>query len=241
MGKTKAQKKHGRGERRVAGFDEVAARNTDSFERRPAPTAAPAVEESSEDEGGEGEGEKSPVKRSKHRVEEEEIRAIGAAEEETGIRAGLSRKQRDELDKAEAKKRYEKLHKEGKTDEAKADLARLAEVKARREQQRLDREAADKLAEDTKASQRGGHERNEALLEALGNEGARMRGARSKENKKKKDQEKQAEVQQKRGVNDDILYTPYAGIGIEAKKPVELADTVPYSMEACKREEEDFM
>merc|ERR1711933_390871 len=70
----------------------------------------------------------------------------------------ITRRQREEMEKAAAKKRYEQLHKEGKTDEAKADLARLEEVKKRREEaakKRADEEADQKAKEaqkDTKKS-----------------------------------------------------------------------------------------
>ena len=40
---------------------------------------------------------------------------------------------REELEKQQAKERYEKLHLAGKTDEARADLARLALIKKQRE------------------------------------------------------------------------------------------------------------
>ena len=54
----------------------------------------------------------------------------------------LSRREREALQAQQAKERYQKLHAEGKTDEAKSDLARLALVRERR-----DAEAARKKAE----------------------------------------------------------------------------------------------
>jgi len=51
---------------------------------------------------------------------------------------------REELEKQQAKERYEKLHLAGKTDEARADLARLALVRKQRE------EAAKKREEERK-------------------------------------------------------------------------------------------
>merc|ERR1712008_423009 len=53
-------------------------------------------------------------------------------EERDGVE--LTRKQREELERNAARRRYEELHKAGKTDEAPADLARLEEVKKRREE-----------------------------------------------------------------------------------------------------------
>ncbi|ETS85944.1 hypothetical protein PFICI_03969 [Pestalotiopsis fici W106-1] len=56
--------------------------------------------------------------------------------------AGMSRKERESMEAAQAKERYRKLHEAGKTDEAKADLARLKVIRERREA-----EAARKQAE----------------------------------------------------------------------------------------------
>jgi hypothetical protein len=47
--------------------------------------------------------------------------------------AGMSRKERESMEAAQAKERYRKLHEAGKTDEAKADLARLALIREKRE------------------------------------------------------------------------------------------------------------
>ena len=44
--------------------------------------------------------------------------------------------------KQQAQARYQKLHAEGKTDEAKSDLARLAIIRKQREDAKLKREAA---------------------------------------------------------------------------------------------------
>ena len=41
---------------------------------------------------------------------------------------------REAIEKEQARQRYEKLHAEGKTDEARADLARLAIIKKQREE-----------------------------------------------------------------------------------------------------------
>ncbi|XP_012556287.1 28 kDa heat- and acid-stable phosphoprotein isoform X1 [Hydra vulgaris] len=46
----------------------------------------------------------------------------------------LSRREREAIEKEQARLRYEKLHAEGKTDEARADLARLAIVRKQREE-----------------------------------------------------------------------------------------------------------
>ncbi|KAK4701268.1 hypothetical protein P7C70_g4970, partial [Phenoliferia sp. Uapishka_3] len=45
----------------------------------------------------------------------------------------MSRREKEQADKAAAKERYAKLHAAGKTDEAKSDLGRLAEIRKQRE------------------------------------------------------------------------------------------------------------
>ncbi|KAI9429019.1 casein kinase substrate phosphoprotein PP28-domain-containing protein, partial [Lactarius indigo] len=45
----------------------------------------------------------------------------------------LTRREREQKEKQEAKDRYWKLHLEGKTDQAKADLSRLARIREERE------------------------------------------------------------------------------------------------------------
>lgn len=54
--------------------------------------------------------------------------------------AQLSRREREELERQRAEAHYQKLHAEGKTDQAKADLARLAIIKQQREEAAKKRE-----------------------------------------------------------------------------------------------------
>ncbi|XP_012670084.1 pdgfa associated protein 1a [Clupea harengus] len=60
----------------------------------------------------------------------------------------LSRREREEIEKQQAKERYMKLHLEGKTDQARADLARLAIIKKQREDAAKKREDQKKVKED---------------------------------------------------------------------------------------------
>ncbi|KAK6168989.1 hypothetical protein SNE40_020126 [Patella caerulea] len=62
----------------------------------------------------------------------------------------LSRREREELEKTEAKKRYDQLHMEGKTTEAQADLARLALIRKQREEQAKKRDEERKELENKK-------------------------------------------------------------------------------------------
>ncbi|KRZ32048.1 28 kDa heat- and acid-stable phosphoprotein, partial [Trichinella pseudospiralis] len=59
----------------------------------------------------------------------------------------LSRKEKEALEKEQARQRYLKLHAEGKTEEARADLARLAIIRKNRE------EAAKKRQEEAAAKE----------------------------------------------------------------------------------------
>ncbi|CAG0915796.1 unnamed protein product [Notodromas monacha] len=72
--------------------------------------------------------------------------AAGEARVEGGA-VQLSRREREELQKQRAKAHYQKLHLEGKTEEARADLARLAIIRKQRE------EAAKKKEEERKDNQ----------------------------------------------------------------------------------------
>ncbi|GAA5942252.1 hypothetical protein JCM1841_003101, partial [Sporobolomyces salmonicolor] len=70
----------------------------------------------------------------------------------------MSRREREEKQKAEAKERYQKLHAAGKTDEARADLARLAAIRKQREAAKAakDQDAASKEAEQKAALAKSG-------------------------------------------------------------------------------------
>lgn len=74
----------------------------------------------------------------------------------------LSRREREELDRQRAKAHYQKLHAEGKTEEAQADLARLALVRKQRE------EAARKREEEKKAKESASIAKKEQTGKALG-------------------------------------------------------------------------
>lgn len=67
----------------------------------------------------------------------------------------LTRREREAIEKEQARQRYEKLHAEGKTDEARADLARLAIIKKQREDaaKKKEQEKKDKDAKLVEAEQ----------------------------------------------------------------------------------------
>lgn len=64
----------------------------------------------------------------------------------------LSRREREELEKQRAALHYQKLHAEGKTEEARSDLARLAIIKQQREEAARKREVEKKEKELAKQS-----------------------------------------------------------------------------------------
>ena len=70
---------------------------------------------------------------------------------DTNTEATLSRREREELEKQQAQQRYQKLHAEGKTEQAQRDLARLAIIRKQRE------EAAKKKEEVKKGNEWGVH------------------------------------------------------------------------------------
>jgi len=88
-----------------------------------------------ESEEEEGEGQKGIIEvenpnHMKNKLKKaDDITAEGAA----GAAPELSRREREAIEKEQARQRYEKLHAEGKTDEARADLARLAIIRKQRE------------------------------------------------------------------------------------------------------------
>uniref|UniRef100_A0A8C4QBC5 Pdgfa associated protein 1a n=1 Tax=Eptatretus burgeri TaxID=7764 RepID=A0A8C4QBC5_EPTBU len=65
----------------------------------------------------------------------------------------LSRREREELEKQQAKERYRKLHIAGKTEQARADLARLAIIRKQREEAAKKREDQQKEKESIKNKQ----------------------------------------------------------------------------------------
>lgn len=63
------------------------------------------------------------------------------------VKVELSRREREELEKQRAREHYNKLHAQGKTDQAKADLARLAIIRKQREDAAARREMEKKMKE----------------------------------------------------------------------------------------------
>lgn len=74
-----------------------------------------------------------------------QVKKVGELDVNDGSKPELSRREREEIEKQRAREHYQKLHAQGKTEEARADLARLAIIRQQRE------EAAKKRDEDKKS------------------------------------------------------------------------------------------
>lgn len=235
--------------RHVGGFEEVAARNRESgvpgpWDRKGGGKGAGSggVPPSAPNDGVEDSEEEKPKAKRTGVVDGMTVENPNARpynEERDGVQ--LTRRQREEIEKNLNKKRYEELHKQGKTAEAKADLARLDEVKKRREEaakrrseeeeSKKEKEVADKKAAQANAEQR-------AYLGGVAS--SKLRGDRSGKDKvteKDKDADK-----------DDVTQVEELAASSEAPpvyKPP-LVDSGPYivgdgSMKSCREVEDDFM
>eukprot|EP00933_Yihiella_yeosuensis_P043201 TRINITY_DN37930_c0_g2_i2.p1 TRINITY_DN37930_c0_g2~~TRINITY_DN37930_c0_g2_i2.p1 ORF type:complete len:284 (+),score=117.02 TRINITY_DN37930_c0_g2_i2:64-915(+) len=171
----------------------------------------------------------------------------------------LTRKQREELEKQAAQRRYQELHKAGKTDEAKADLARLAEVKARREAAAKAKAEAESAAsgktkvEEAKAIGRAALTKE--LKSAMGTEGERVRGKKkgSKDEKDKDDkdekdeeedgvafEEEKPKTKKINGVDESNMYSFVSDVK-KVKEEGSRFKATDGTIEACRAAEEDFM
>jgi hypothetical protein len=173
----------------VAGFDEVRRRN-EEFDREAEEAKIAArrgkKEESSDDDepaptkeirgaksGAFGNTEDAEPKPSS--IDDELAKDLAPI----GMNDGgnkLSKKQREEKNKEEARRRYEKLHAEGKTEEYQKDMSRLEEVRRRREAAAKEKEEATQKAETERLAARGGM--TAELKSALGGE-VRKAGSRT--------------------------------------------------------------
>ncbi|GAA5849335.1 hypothetical protein JCM3766R1_005320 [Sporobolomyces carnicolor] len=121
---------------------------------------------SSASTGGRGLGERKVVKspeeiarlREAKKVEKKPASTDSPKNLNKGAPVQMSRREREEKEKAAARERYMALHAAGKTDEAKKDMARLAAIRKQREAQKAakEKEAADKEAARTAALAKSG-------------------------------------------------------------------------------------
>ncbi len=130
------------------------AKKEAAIKRKATKAAAPgdlpsSSEEEEEEDDSDGPAPANPNHTAKSRSQASAAPVLpsdGATPAKTGGKqkplSQLSRREREALQAQQAKERYQKMHAEGKTDEARADLARLSLIKEKREM-----EAARKKAE----------------------------------------------------------------------------------------------
>lgn len=262
----------------VASVDDVKARNKgemSAYDKARATRSKKPIDPDAEEEESEEESEEEQ----KPEVKEEKKSSGGYASGVAGIETAnpnairhvdkegveLTRKQREELDKQAARRRYEELHKAGKTDEAKSDLARLEEVKKRREEakKRAEDEAkAKEVAVDAKAIGRAALTKE--LKDVMGTDGERVRGSKKKgkdkddedaaktdsskkvekaEETKKSDESKADTSPKKKTVNGVDVENAYSFVtGAEkVKEQGSRFEATDGTIEACREAEADFM
>lgn len=212
-------------DRKVGDFGSVQARNEQKWLEK-------KDDEDEDEESGSEEEEDEKEKDPNVYVKEKAVNSVMAQvaamrinEGEEGVveKAQPTRREKEAMQKEAARKRYEKMHAEGKTDEAKADLARLAEIKAKREAQRVEREEADAKA---KAAREAANLREE-YVKNLGGETAGKRKKDKKDKKEKKDKKKDNSDSDS---GDDNFVNPYAFNDIKNdKKEKAPAASDPYA------------
>ena len=152
--------------RRFTSPDELEAQNKEYREKKREETDESSSEESSDEE---------QVRTNNPNVQQTRNKKLNSLTDTQQGGQPLSRRQREEIQKAEAQRRYRQLHAQGKTDEARADLARLAIIRKEREaaaaRKKVEKEEAEKKAKA----------RKEASLNAIKS----GPGARRARNKKK--------------------------------------------------------
>eukprot|EP00270_Netrium_digitus_P003180 TRINITY_DN1359_c0_g1_i1.p1 TRINITY_DN1359_c0_g1~~TRINITY_DN1359_c0_g1_i1.p1 ORF type:complete len:168 (+),score=66.61 TRINITY_DN1359_c0_g1_i1:143-646(+) len=108
-------------------------------------------EEEEDDEAVEGEDEKSKGVAGLIQVENPNApkkAAVKASQANVNAATELSRREREELAKQQAKERYMKLQEQGKTEQAQKDLERLKEIRQQREEAAKRRE--ERVAKEAK-------------------------------------------------------------------------------------------
>ena len=127
-------------------------------------------EESSSEEDSDSESDKEPIieVNNPNRVLKKNKKIAELTDVPTGP-TELSRREKEEVARQEAARRYQQLHAQGKTDEARADLARLAIIRKQRE------EAAHKREQEKKDKELRAQASKEASLQAIKSKGKRKK------------------------------------------------------------------
>ncbi|XP_060521725.1 28 kDa heat- and acid-stable phosphoprotein-like isoform X1 [Cylas formicarius] len=105
-------------------------------------------EESSEEDTGKAKGVSNLIEIENPNRVQKKVKKVSTLKTDELHKPQLSRREREEIEKQKAHAHYQKLHAEGKTDQARADLARLAIIRQQREEAKKRREAEQKEKED---------------------------------------------------------------------------------------------
>lgn len=139
---------HTRFRKQQQGSDDSSSEEEEEAEKRE--SGSSSEEESSDEDTGKAKGVDGLIEiENPNRVQKKAAVKVGQAA--SLPKPELSRKEKEELEKQQAAARYQKLHAEGKTEEARADLARLAIIKQQRAEAAARREK-EKKERDEKAA-----------------------------------------------------------------------------------------
>ncbi|CAK9053034.1 28 kDa heat- and acid-stable phosphoprotein (PDGF-associated protein) (PAP) (PDGFA-associated protein 1) (PAP1) [Durusdinium trenchii] len=241
--KFKTDHRRGGGSKHVSSFEEVKARNAgeeSAYDKARAARAGRAKEEEAE----ESEEEAKPVRKPRDEVFGEVCNpnAGGYAHvDKHGVE--LTRKQREEIERQAARRRYEELHKAGKTAEAQADMKRLEEVKKRREEaaRKREEEAAAKESKAQDAKEVGKAAVMKELKQAMGKEEDKEAApAKGDEKEPSKDTEAGYKKQTINGADVADVYS-FVSNEKKVKEDSNKNKATDGSIEACRAAEADFM
>lgn len=252
--KTDHRRGGGASSKHVSSFDEVKARNAgeeSAYDKARAARAGKAKEE--EEEASE---EEKPVRKPQRADVFGEVCNLNAAGyahvDKHGVE--LTRKQREELEKQAARRRYEELHKAGKTAEAQADLKQLEEVKKRREEaakKKAEEAAKPPPEEDAKAIGRAALMKNLKAVMGKDNDDKESKetkeavpaAAKGSEEKEASMDSKEEAGPKKQTINGADIADVYSFVATEQKVKEEGGrfEATDGSIEACRAAEADFM
>merc|ERR1712083_690413 len=106
-------------------------------------------EESSSDEERKAKGVEGLIEIENPNLRPQRQKKVTELNTASSSKTQLTRREREEIEKQKAKAHYQKLHAEGKTEEARADLARLAIIRKKREEEQKAKEEAAKGKKET--------------------------------------------------------------------------------------------
>jgi hypothetical protein len=125
--------------------DDTSSEDEASGDKKISEEDSGSEEESSSEEEGKAKGVSNLIEiENPNRIQKKSKKLSTLTTTELDSKPQLSRREREEIEKQRAQAHYQKLHAEGKTEQARADLARLAIIKQQREEAKKRREAEQK-------------------------------------------------------------------------------------------------